>query len=656
MLNAAGNRMLNAAGVAEIYPSRHSDLYTRLAELYRHPGTSALTLKTCTLESREGNPHTYKVSCDAKLHTRSFNNVALHNDGLEETMRRVQFLRGLQVVPHKLIVVSLWGSPDEMIPMLRELEGLKPGNVWIEWNLSCPNVEHEPNVHDWLLRYSELATRTSHKLGIKVAENLSPNNQPDFVTAINTLVGYGGFELRDGALTTIKKWRTYLGPEVPIIAAGGATVDERGLYIKAGATVVSLGTEVLSAGLGAFNDAGRSRALQSIRLNLVSRGKKVIELKSGQISTTYVDCRLAPSMPLEFACLITEWLRVCRTFPPFDLVCGVPTGGVPWATALALYLSKPLIVCRATPKTHGNRKLVEGKFKNNQRVLVVEDVVTTGQSALKIVENLARSGLIPCCVTCLVHRGSIVDWTSIGDRTNPIPLASVFTLDEIEDESTVAKTPPVRPQIIRLQRLISEKKSNLCWAADLTDSTRIRSILEQIGSRMVVLKIHTDAGFPLSPQEVQALKAEYGFMILLDRKFADIDKTVKAQLRTLMAYEPDFVTSHAVAGAGSLEALGEYGVGVVLVASMSSTEHRDPILMDQCATMALSKPYVCGVVSQEYMGPDILHWVPGIHPRKTHDGYQNYRTTPPSWADVIIVGRAVSESENPARVVENLLM
>jgi orotate phosphoribosyltransferase len=75
-----------------------------------------------------------------------------------------------------------------------------------------------------------------------------------------------------------------------------------------------------------------------------------------------------------------------------DTVAGVATAGIPHATSLANLIQLPLIYVRSSPKEHGMKNQVEGILKSGQAVIVVEDLISTGGSALKAVDTVREAG------------------------------------------------------------------------------------------------------------------------------------------------------------------------------------------------------------------------------------------------------------------------
>ncbi|MBT6661576.1 MAG: orotate phosphoribosyltransferase, partial [Nitrospina sp.] len=75
-----------------------------------------------------------------------------------------------------------------------------------------------------------------------------------------------------------------------------------------------------------------------------------------------------------------------------DVIAGTATAGIPPATSLANLLGAPLIYARSNQKEHGMKNQIEGILRENQKVVVVEDLISTGGSALKAVSAIRKAG------------------------------------------------------------------------------------------------------------------------------------------------------------------------------------------------------------------------------------------------------------------------
>jgi len=78
----------------------------------------------------------------------------------------------------------------------------------------------------------------------------------------------------------------------------------------------------------------------------------------------------------------------------FDVVCGTATAGIPWAAIIADRLHKPLAYVRSKKKEHGKAKVVEGAAVEGKKVILMEDLISTGGSSIKAAKDLANEGAI----------------------------------------------------------------------------------------------------------------------------------------------------------------------------------------------------------------------------------------------------------------------
>jgi len=130
-------------------------------------------------------------------------------------------------------------------------------------------------------------------------------------------------------------------------------------------------------------------------------------LTSGKNSSYYIDLRLVPSYPHQFRKMIKNLqnLIIEKTgLDNFDSLVSVPTGGLVVASALAIEVVKPLIYVRNKPKEHGTTKSIEGKTSAGMKVVMVDDVATTGTSVLNGIKQLKESGLLISDVYVIINR------------------------------------------------------------------------------------------------------------------------------------------------------------------------------------------------------------------------------------------------------------
>lgn len=113
---------------------------------------------------------------------------------------------------------------------------------------------------------------------------------------------------------------------------------------------------------------------------------------SGWKSPIYCDNRLALSYPEVRSLIKGHLVEVARQkFPGVEAVAGVATAGIPQGALLADALDLPFLYVRSKAKGHGMENMIEGKVSPGQKVLVVEDLVSTGGSSLKAVQDLRNA-------------------------------------------------------------------------------------------------------------------------------------------------------------------------------------------------------------------------------------------------------------------------
>jgi uridine monophosphate synthetase len=114
---------------------------------------------------------------------------------------------------------------------------------------------------------------------------------------------------------------------------------------------------------------------------------------SGAIFSYYIDLRRIISNPQIFHQVLNAYAEILKKLT-FDRIAGIPYGSLPTATGLSLLLEYPMIFPRKEVKAHGTRRLIEGNFNPGEKVVVVDDILITGKSAIEGAEKITSSGLI----------------------------------------------------------------------------------------------------------------------------------------------------------------------------------------------------------------------------------------------------------------------
>ena len=118
-------------------------------------------------------------------------------------------------------------------------------------------------------------------------------------------------------------------------------------------------------------------------------------LASGKLSSYYIDLRIIPSLPLVFGQIIRAYASLIKRNvreDMFNMIAGIPTAGLTYAAAVAYELTKPLIYIRKEKKEHGAGKEVEGLLFPGAKVVIIDDVITTGGSLIAAINSIRKSG------------------------------------------------------------------------------------------------------------------------------------------------------------------------------------------------------------------------------------------------------------------------
>ncbi len=104
---------------------------------------------------------------------------------------------------------------------------------------------------------------------------------------------------------------------------------------------------------------------------------------TGLNTPIYCDNRLIASYPKERKVVVESFIKLIKEKGlEFDIIAGTATAGIPWASFVAYELDKPMVYVRSHPKDYGLVKKVEGRMEKGARVLIIEDLISTGRSSV----------------------------------------------------------------------------------------------------------------------------------------------------------------------------------------------------------------------------------------------------------------------------------
>ncbi len=422
------------------------------------------------------------------------------------------------------------------------------------------------------------------------------------------------------------------------------------------------------------------------------------KLKSGATSPFYIDLRSIISYP-QIIMNIVQLLKSVIADLEYDVLTGIPYTALPLAAQVSVELDTPLVYQRKEVKAYGTGKIIEGHFEQGQTCLIIDDLITTGESKFEAAEGMEKAGLKVNDFVCLIDRSyngseilagkgytlhsimTVEDMLTVLGQENLLPsdLAQKvrdFVNQPVEkpqqrfqDRLSATEAPMTR----KLMEAMLRKKSNLVLSLDVDDSETFFNILDQAGPEIFMVKTHADIIKDYSPNfisRLQTLAAKHDVLIFEDRKFADIGSTVRKQFRSgvhNIAQWAEYVTVHMIAGEAILDGLfGDLDVprSSFLLARMSA---RGNLISETYTRQVLDigkrrKDVVSGYIGhgadiedikrfRNKIPQDQLLLMPGVNLDTKGDGLgQQYLTVEDAvmgGADAIIVGRGIVASDYP---------
>lgn len=372
--------------------------------------------------------------------------------------------------------------------------------------------------------------------------------------------------------------------------------------------------------------------MELIDSNCVRR--EICVLRNGTTSGVYYDVKNLVSHPKQLTEVADKmYSLLARHYPDCNLLCGVPIGGLPFCTYLSTQFDIPMIMARMTTKDYGLKKCIEGEHSKKCKCVIIEDVVTSGASINEVYNLLKDKVDVLGAITVLDRQ---------ENHKCKIEVCSVYYKNDITK--------------LRLWNTI-ERKGRLCFAGDIEEPVRLLQILNQIGSKICICKVHVDimnfsecsrADFIRMLLEA-AIK--YDFLIMEDRKFVDISSVVERQYKYLKDWA-DLVTVHGSVKDEVLSVLS----GAMFVANMSNggvERITEDYTSKARRLMQSHDKNLAGFITQ-YRINGLVCMMPGINISKKFDKEQNYQKPPDaSKTDVIIVGRGIYEADNIMKAVES---
>jgi len=121
----------------------------------------------------------------------------------------------------------------------------------------------------------------------------------------------------------------------------------------------------------------------------------IFKLTSGKVSPYYIDLRIIPSFPDAFQKACDLYVKLIETEigrKNFDRIAGIPTAGISFASVVSYQLKKPFFYVRKEAKLHGRQRRIEGIIMPGDRILLLDDLVTTGKSLITTAKAIRAEG------------------------------------------------------------------------------------------------------------------------------------------------------------------------------------------------------------------------------------------------------------------------
>ena len=404
-----------------------------------------------------------------------------------------------------------------------------------------------------------------------------------------------------------------------------------------------------------------------IHYNIIKKGEFV--LKSGKHSIYYINLKEALSYPelLDKLCnkladTIVETITINNINDTNNYaICGIPDGAIPFASIISNKLKIPMLLLRKEAKQHGMCAQIEGCINKTTKIIIIEDVVTTGKSITKYYEILKESGYNVTNIFSFIKRNNI------ELKCGNIILDSILKIDDkilnsvfkrIDEEDTLEFPPYLR---LYLNNLFNKK--HLCVAIDRTSRAEFIDIFHKVGPYVKIIKTHIDIIEDFTPDFIDKLielKKQYKVLLWEDRKFADIGHIVTSQLDRgiyKISTWADIVSVHLIAGPEILSYIKN--CYIVVVCSMSSkntfADYEYAFKCRICLRNIIRyNNRIVGVVSQYDLdlGERILNIVPGLKltmsEKHINDDYdQEYSEIKnKEFGNIFVVGRDIINSNN----------
>tara|TARA_B100000787_G_scaffold168197_1_gene156487 strand:- start:1765 stop:2922 length:1158 start_codon:yes stop_codon:yes gene_type:complete len=254
------------------------------------------------------------------------------------------------------------------------------------------------------------------------------------------------------------------------------------------------------------------------------------KLKSGKTSPIYINLKNVISYPYILNTIV-ELLYEKIKLIDYTHVLGIPYGAIPFASVLSSKYNIPMLMMRKEMKKYGLKKLIEGEYTPESKLIVLEDTITTGSSLHSFIEQLETINLKPVSVITICDRRT--EFKLLSNYT----VLSLFTIDDIvrvlykhklietkiyrelysgENPTKIPFIPNNPINISKVIDIITLKQNQMCYIVEYTDYELLEDFVENNYNKFCVLKIYSNTIENFTPEKGRRLKTlalKYNFLI-----------------------------------------------------------------------------------------------------------------------------------------------
>ena len=378
-----------------------------------------------------------------------------------------------------------------------------------------------------------------------------------------------------------------------------------------------------------------------INSNCIKEGN--FKLKNGNYSKYYYDMKNLVSHPKLLSQIGDEIYSIIMSRLLFSdmintdniKICGIQLGGLPIATYISTKYNIPMIMVRENIKNYGTQKQIEGEFNRDDYCIIIEDVITTGGSVKKILDILK-------------DKINLFEIFTIMKRTN-LKNINGININYLMNKNDITR--------FKLTKYIELKKSRICFSADLENPEEIIKILNIIGGKIIICKIHFDI-YKFTEkytrekfkQDLLNLSNSLKFLLMEDRKFFEISYIAEKQYN----YFKDWIDIVTVFGIVTDDVIKKIDCSILLIANMSNNNFD---FTDSTIELCKNNNNILGFITQKKIKHNnLFNFTPGISLDEIKIDDQKYTNInnieQKNKPDIIIIGRTIYNSNNILETVD----